>query len=162
MYRESGVVGLNNCVRHLGRGNDGESSHHSVGELLTDLGDQKCSHTSTSTTTERVGDLETLEAVASLSLTTDNIQNLVYEFGSFRVMTLGPVVTSTRLPENEVVGTEELTERTSTDGIHGTGLQVDEHGAGHVLVASRLIEIDVHTLELKVAGTIVTAEQSIP
>ena len=43
-------------------------------------------------------------------------------------MTLGPVVTSSGLTENKVIGTEQLTERTCTDGIHGTRLQIHQDG----------------------------------
>ena len=137
---KSGVVGLNNGVGDLGGGNNGESGHHTVGELLTDLGDQQSTHTGTGTTTKRVGDLETLEAVASFSLTADNVDNVVNQFGTFGVVTLGPVVTSTRLAEDEVVGTEELTERTGTDGIHGTRLKVNQDGTGNVLLAASLMK----------------------
>lgn len=135
---QGGVVGLDDGVGHLGRGHDGESGHHAVGELLTDLGDQQSTHTSTSTTTQRVGDLETLEAVAAFSLTTDDIQDLVDQLSTFRVVTLGPVVASTGLAEDEVVGTEKLAERTGTDGVHGTGLEIDEDGARNILVAGSL------------------------
>jgi hypothetical protein len=159
---EGGVVRLNNGVGNLGGGNDGEGGHHSVGELLTDLGDQKSTHTGTSTSSERVGDLETLEAVASLGLTTDDVQDLVDELGSLSVMSLGPVVTGSGLSENEVVGTEELSERTGTDGVHGTGLQVDKDGTGHVLVTGGLVEVDVHTLQLEVGGSVVAVTVSIP
>jgi proteasome assembly chaperone (PAC2) family protein len=101
-----------------------------------------------------VGDLETLEAVASLSLATNNIDNLVDELGTLGVMTLGPVVTGTRLAEDEVVGTEELTEGTGTDGVHGTGLKVNEDGTRNILVSAGLVEVDVHALELEVGGAI--------
>lgn len=138
MDGEGSVVRLDNGVGDLGRGHDGESGHHTVGELLTNLGDQERSHTGTGTTTKRVSDLETLEAVAALGLTTDNIQDLVDQLGTLGVMTLGPVVASTGLTEDEVVGTEELTERTGTDGVHGTGLQVDEDGTGNILVTGGL------------------------
>lgn len=184
MDGESGVVRLNDSVRDLGRGNDGESGHHSVGELLTDLGDQQSTHTGTGTTTERVGDLETLEAVAAFGLTTDDIEDLVNQFGTLSVMTLGPVVASTRLTEDEVVRAEKLTERTGTDSIHGTGLEIDENSARNILVArslctyirvswlappcrytaqgeksgvskTHLVEVDAHTLELELRGTVV-------
>lgn len=135
---ESSVVRLNDGVRDLGGGNNREGSHHAVGELLTDLGDKERTHTGTGTTTEGVSDLEALEAVAALGLTADNIQDLVDELGTLSVVTLGPVVASTRLAENEVVGAEKLTERTSTDSIHGTGLKIDEDGARNVLVAGSL------------------------
>ncbi|KAI6748574.1 hypothetical protein HG530_015347 [Fusarium avenaceum] len=149
---ESGVIGLNDSVGDLRGRNNGEGGHHSVGELLTDLGNEQRTHTSTSTTTERVGDLEALEAIAALGLTADDIKDLVDELSSLSVMTLRPVVSSTRLAENEVVGSEKLTERTSADGIHGTGLQIDEDGTRDVLVAGSLY---AHALELKLRGAVV-------
>jgi hypothetical protein len=85
-----------------------------------------------------VGDLETLEAVAALGLATDNVEDLVDELGTLSVVTLGPVVASTGLTEDEVVGAEELAERTGADSVHGTGLQIDEDGTGNVLVAGGL------------------------
>jgi hypothetical protein len=138
MDGEGGVVGLNDGVGDLWRWDDGEGSHHAVWELLADLGDEESSHTSTGTTTERVGDLETLKAVAAFGLTTDDIENLVNKFGTFSIMTLGPVISSARLAEDEVIGAEELTERTSTDGVHGAWFEIDEDGAGHKLVAGGL------------------------
>jgi hypothetical protein len=87
-----------------------------------------------------VGDLETLEAVTALGLTTDNVKDVVDELSTLSVVTLGPVVASTRLAENEVVGTEQLAERTGTDGIHGTGLEIDEDGARNILVTATLLE----------------------
>merc|ERR1719223_1742962 len=68
MDREGGVVCLDDRIRDLGGGHDGEGSHDSVGVLFTDLGDEEGSHTRASTTTEGVGDLEALEAVAAFSL----------------------------------------------------------------------------------------------
>jgi proteasome assembly chaperone (PAC2) family protein len=86
-----------------------------------------------------VGDLETLEAIAALGLTADDVEDLVDKFGTLSVVTLGPIVSSTGLTENEVVGTEELTEGTSTDGVHGTRLKIDEDGSGNILVARGLV-----------------------
>ena len=136
---EGGVVGLDNGVGDLGGGHNGEGGHHAVGELLADLGDQKRTHTGTSTSTEGVGDLETLEAVAALGLAADDVENLVNKLGALSVMALCPVVTSTRLAKDEVVGAEKLSERSSADGIHRTGLEIDENGAGHELVAGGLV-----------------------
>jgi hypothetical protein len=136
---ESGIVGLNDGVGDLGGGNDGEGGHHSVGEFLADLGNEQSTHTGTGTTTERVGDLETLEAIAALGLTADDVEDLVDKFGTLCVVTLGPVVSSTGLTENKVVGTEELTEGTSTDGVHGTRLKIDEDGSRNILVARGLV-----------------------
>ena len=77
---------------HLGRRHHREGAHHPVRELLPDLGDQKRTHTRSSTSSQRVGDLESLETVGTLSLLSDDIENLVDELGSFGVVTLSPVV----------------------------------------------------------------------
>jgi hypothetical protein len=57
------VIRLNNGIRYLGGWDDGKGSHHTIRVFLTDLGDQKCTHTSTGTTTHGVGKLETLKTV---------------------------------------------------------------------------------------------------
>ena len=99
--REGGVVWLNNGVRNLSlkrsafvycesnkrkeylwRWHNGECAHHTVRVFFTDLGDQKCTHTGTGTTTERVGDLETLQAVARFGFLADNVQDGVDEFST--------------------------------------------------------------------------------
>ena len=44
------------------------------------------------------------------------------------VVTLGPVVTSSRLTEHEVVGPEDLSEGSGPHGVHGARLQVNQDG----------------------------------
>ena len=75
MDGEGGVVGLNDSVGHLGRWDDREGAHDSVGVLFSHLGDEEGSHTGTGTTTEGVGDLETLEAIAALSFLSHDIED---------------------------------------------------------------------------------------
>lgn len=153
--RESGVVWLNNSVGHLGGWDDRESAHHAVGVFLTDLGDQEGTHTGTSTTTKRVSDLETLEAVTRLGLFADNVQDRVDELSTLGVVTLGPVVTGTRLAKDKVVRAEKLTVGTGTDRVHRTGLQVNKDGTGHVLATGGLIVVDVDALQLEVRVSVV-------
>merc|ERR1712166_1158836 len=155
MHGEGGVVGLNDGVGDLGGWHDGEGAHNSVGVLLTDLGDKEGSHSGSGTTTEGVGDLESLEAIAALSFLADDIEDGVDELGSFGVMSLGPVVTGTGLSEDEVVGAEELTERSSTDGIHGAGLEIHKDSAGDVTATGSLVVVDVDPLELEVGISVV-------
>lgn len=85
-----------------------------------------------------MGDLEALQGVTALSLATDDIQDLVDQLSTLSVVTLGPVVASTGLTENEVVGAEQLAEWTGADGVHGTGLEIDEDGARNIFVAGSL------------------------
>ena len=66
-----------------------------------------------------------------------------------------PVVTRTILTEDEVVGAEKGTERTRTDRVHGSGLEIDQDCTRNVLVGADLIVVDVDTLQLEVVGTLV-------
>ena len=157
MHGEGGVVWLNDGIRHLGGWHNGESSHDSVGVLLSDLGDEEGSHTGSSTTTEGVGDLETLEAVATLSFLSDDIEDGVDELSTLGVVTLGPVVTGTGLSEDKVIRAEELAEGARADRVHGAGLEVHEDGARHVAAARRLVVVDVDALELEVGVAVVGA-----
>jgi hypothetical protein len=152
---KSGVVGLDDGIGHLGGGNDGVGGHHTVRVLLTNLGDKEGAHTRASSTTHGVGELETLEAVARLSLLADNIEDGVDELGTLGVVALGPVVSGTSLAEDEVVRAEELTERTGTDGIHGTGLKIHKDSARDIAATSGLVEVNVDALELKIGITVV-------
>ena len=47
-------------------------------------------------------------------------------------MTLRPVVAGTGLAENKVIGAEDLAEGAGADRVHGAGLEIHQHGAGHV------------------------------
>ena len=129
---QSGVVGLDDSVGHLGRGHDGEREHHAVGVLLADLGDEKSAHAGTGAATERVANLEALEAVARLGLLADDIKDGVDQLSTLGVVTLSPVVTGASLAENEVVGAEDLAKGAGADGVHGAGLEVHQHSTGHV------------------------------
>ena len=64
---------------------------------------------------------------------------------------LGPVIARPALSKDEVVGAEYLAERRAPHAVHGAGLQVHEHGAGHVLAARRLVVVHVDALQLEVA-----------
>lgn len=152
---EGGVVGLDNSVGDLGGRDDGEGAHHAVGVLLTDLGDEECTHTGTGTTTEGVGDLETLEGVTAFGLTTDNVEDRVDELGTLSVVTLGPVVSGTALTKDEVVRAEEASQRSTTDRVHCSRLQVNQDGAGNVFASSCLIVVDIDALELNVGRALV-------
>ena len=72
-------------------------------------------------------------------------------------MTLGPVVAGPGLAEHEVVRPEDLAEGTGPDAVHGAGLQVHQHGPGHVLPPAGLVIVDVDPLQLEVGGASVGA-----
>merc|ERR1719191_392411 len=150
VHGKSGVVRLNDGVRHLGGWEHREGKHNPVGVYLTDLGDKQSTHARAGSTTHGVGDLEALEAITRLRLFADDIQHRVDQLSSFGVVALGPVVASTSLTENEVVRTEQLSERTRADGVHGTGLKVHEDGTGNISSTSGLVVVHIDALELQI------------
>ena len=70
-------------------------------------------------------------------------------------MTLRPVVASPRLAEDEVVRTEELTERACAHRVHGARLQIHEDRTRHVAAAGGLVVVHVDALELQVRVAVV-------
>eukprot|EP00126_Sphaerothecum_destruens_P000258 Sdes_comp10306_c0_seq1m1941 len=156
MDGKSCVVGFNDCIRHLGGRHHRKCTHNTIRILLTDFRNQKCSHTGTSTTSQRVGELETLKAVAAFGLFSDNIQNRVNEFSSLGVMTFGPVVSGTGLSEHKVVWAKELTKGTSTDRVHGSWLKIHKDSSGNILSTSSLVIVDIDTFQLEVRVSVVS------
>jgi len=156
---EGGVVWFDDGVGHLWRWDNGEGVHDSVWVFLSDLGDQKCTEARAGAATEGVCELETLEAIAAFGFLSDDIEDRVDEFGTFCVMTLGPVVTGTRLSEDKVIWTEDLAEWTRSDGVHGTWFKIDQDGSWHVLAAGGFVVVDVDSLQLEVGVTVVSTSR---
>jgi hypothetical protein len=102
-----------------------------------------------------VGDLETLEAIATFGLLSDDIEDGVDELGTLGVMTLGPVVTGTGLTEDEVVWSEELTEWSSSYGVHGTWFEIHKDSSWNVSSTSGFVKVDVNSLELEIRVTVI-------
>ena len=70
-------------------------------------------------------------------------------------MSLSPVVTRSTLSKHKVVWSENLTERSTPDTVHGAGLQVHQHGPGDVLATSGLIVVDIDALQLQLRCALV-------
>lgn len=64
-------------------------------------------------------------------------------------MTLGPVVTGTRVSVDEVVGPKEFSNPASSHTIHGAWFQVDENSSGYILPPMSLVEVHIEALGLK-------------
>lgn len=70
-------------------------------------------------------------------------------------MTLGPVVTGTRLTEHEVIWSEDLAEGAGPHGVHGTRFQVHQDCSWYVLSAGGLIVVNVDALQLEIGISMV-------
>ena len=132
MDGERGVVRLHHDVRHFGRRHDGEGVHDSVGIFLADFGDEQRAHAGSRATAQRVVELEPLKTVAALRFLAHDVEDGIDQFGTFRVMTLGPVVTGARLSENEIIWPKQLAKRSGADRVHRARLQVNQNNAGNV------------------------------
>ncbi len=143
------VVRLNDGVGHLGRRKHREGGHHSVGELLADLGDEEGTHTGTGTPPSEwvIWKPWSMSQFSASLRTTSSTESTSSDP---RCSDPWPSCYGTGLTKDKVVGTEETTEGTGTGRVHGTGLQVDEDGTRHVLVAAGLIVVDVDAGELVV------------
>lgn len=97
----------------------------------------------------------TLQAVAILSFLANNIEHGIDQFGTLRVMTLGPVVTGAGLAEDEVIWPENLSEGARSDGIHGSRLQIHEDRAWYVPSTACLVVIHIDPLQLQVRVAVV-------
>ena len=103
-----------------------------------------------------MGNLDALEAITAFSLFADDVKDGVDQISTFSVETLGPVVTSTSLAEDEVVGVEEPAVRTSTDGVYCARLKVHKDGTGDIMATAGFIVIDIDSLKLEVGVTMVS------
>ena len=102
-----------------------------------------------------MGNLETLEAVASFSLFSGNVEDGVNELSTLSVVTLCPVVSSSGLTEDEVVRSEELTEGSSSNRVHCSRLEIHQDSSGNESSSSGFIVVNVDSLELKVRVSVV-------
>jgi hypothetical protein len=92
-----------------------------------------------------VGDLESLEAVASFGFLSDNVEYGVNEFSSFGVVSLSPVVTGSSLSEHEVVGSEELSEGSGSNGVHCSGFEVHKNCSWDVSSSGGFVIVNVNS-----------------
>lgn len=58
---------------------------------------------------------------------------------------------------SQVIGPEKATKRATPDGVHSSGLEINEDGSRNILARRGLVVVDVDALELGVGGTLVRA-----
>jgi len=74
MNGEGSVIWFYNGIRDFWGWEYGESFHNSVWIFFSDFRDKESSHTGSGTTSKRVSDLETLEAITTFSFFSYNIE----------------------------------------------------------------------------------------
>lgn len=82
---------------YLGWWHHTESIHDAIWILFSDFADEQGAHARASASTQRMCELEALEAVAALCLLSYHIQDWVHELSSLSVMAFSPVITCSAL-----------------------------------------------------------------
>jgi hypothetical protein len=94
------------CDAYLWRRHYTESVHNSVRVFLSYLGYEQCPHSRTCAPSQRVSQLEPLQAVAALCLFAENIHHSVHQLCSLSIMAFCPVVPcrrNTKLSSNTML-----------------------------------------------------------
>ncbi len=63
----------------------------------------------------------------------DDVHDGIDELSTLSVVSLSPVVSGSALSKDKVVGAEDLSKGSRADGVHGSGLKIDEDSAGNIL-----------------------------
>lgn len=150
MYGKRCVVRFYDGVRYFRGRYDGVCIHDSIGIFFANFRDEQRSHTGSGTTAQRVGQLETLQAVAAFGLFPDYVEDRVYQFGTFGVMTFCPIVTSSRLSKHEIIWSKYLAKWSRANGVHRAWLQIDEDGTWYVFPSRCFIIVYVDSFQLKI------------
>lgn len=67
----------------------------------------------------------------------------------------GPVVTGATLAKDKVVRSEEGTEGSRADRIHGARLKIDQDGAGDILIGPDFVIVDINSFKLELVSSLV-------
>ena len=70
-------------------------------------------------------------------------------------MSFSPVVSSSRLSENKVVWSEEVTKRSSPHGVHGTRFEVYQNGSGDISSSGCFVIVDIDSFKLEVGLSLI-------
>ena len=72
-------------------------------------------------------------------------------------MSLCPVVSCSWLSKNKIIWSENLSIRSRSDWVHGTGFEINQNSAGDVFAAWCFIVVYVDSLQLEIAVAMVGA-----
>ena len=163
VHGQGSIVRLDDGVG-CARGQDTEGGQHTIGKLYTancvssklsrdvhpqvlltfsDLGQQQGTHSGASTTTQGVCKLESRQAVTSLGLAANNVNDLLNQLSTLGVVALCPVVGGRRLAIDKVVGSEQLTQGSCPHSVHGGRLEIDEDGTRDIFLVADFVQVDV-------------------
>lgn len=130
---EDGVVRLDNGGGDLGGGVDGKLELGLLGEVDGESLKQKSSETGTGSSTERVGEEESLQTVTVVGDSSNSVHDLVDQLLADGVVTSGVVVSGILLSGNKLLGVEQVLVLSGSHLVNHVGLKINVDGSGDVL-----------------------------
>ena len=121
----------------------------------------------------RSREIPTLEALSALSFLPHNIKHLIDELGTLGIVcetrvrssasyrglktrtSFGPVITSATLTKDKIVRSEERSKGSGAERVHGTRLEIDQDGAGDILIRPDFVIVDINSFELEFVCSLV-------
>lgn len=143
---ENGVVGLDDGGGDLGGGVDGKLKLGLLGEVDGESLKQESTETGTGSTTERMGEQESLETVTVVGNTSNSVHDLVDQLLADGVVSSGVVVSGVLLAGDELLGVEQVLVLSGSNLVDHVGLEIDVDGSGNVLSGASLGEEGGETL----------------
>jgi hypothetical protein len=138
--REDGVVGLDDGGGHLGGGVHGEAELGLLAVVDGEALQEEGAEAGAGAATDGVEDEEALETSAVVRELADAIEAEVDDLLADGVVAAGEVVGRILLAGDQLLGVEELAVGARADLVDDGGLEVEEHGAGHVFAGTGLRE----------------------
>lgn len=103
--------------------------------------------------------LESRQAITSLGLAANNVNDLLDQLSTLGIVAFCPVVGGRRLAIDKVVRSKQLAQGACPHSVQGGRLEIDEDGARDVLLVANFIQVDVSAGDLLGIFTSVTIKQ---
>jgi hypothetical protein len=170
---EEGVVGLDDDVAlaSIVVGEDRVGLYKLLGEAVIKLLEEVAAEATAGTAGDRVEEHKALKGIATIRLAVKDVENVFAEGGASG-MTLGPVVAGATaiLGDKDVLRIIEVGVGGGGDAVDDAGLEVEEDGAGDVVLVVSLVKKDIlavaalggKVLEGAVAGDAVFRAEFLP
>jgi len=140
------VVRLNNSGGHLRAGVHGETELGLLAVVNRQALQQEAAKTRAGTTANGVEHEEALETSALIGELANAVEYKVDDFLANGVVTTSVVVSGVFLAGHQLLGVVQLAVSASADLIHNSGLEINEHSAGHVLAGTSLAKEGVESI----------------
>ncbi|KYN30110.1 hypothetical protein ALC57_00442 [Trachymyrmex cornetzi] len=152
---EADIVDIGNFRRWY----HGEGAHNSIWILFSYFRDEQSAHSRSGTTAQGVRELKSLQAVTVFGFLPHYIEYRIHQFSTLSVVTLGPVVASSRLAKHKVVWSEYLSEGPRSHRVHRAGFEIYQNCTWYIFWTRGFIVINIDPFQLKIRISVIGARR---